>query len=343
MLNPPQKESEEIENTAYKMQNNIMKRTILAIFIFLAMSINLPILGEELDEDMQENSTQKETQELTFEPIDLDIKSIQEEKKNKKFKLQIESEEKPVYIQNVRRLWDDSKLYRYQYYSDPKNLQPLIAPASWGSYLTRALDENTQIYVGQSGLSYYDGVSMNFIGKNEANFDNGAKMEHKGKFVDYSLGAYTDTKTLNNSYGGIISTKPQKIWNQSDAEISFGSGVYSNDYGTYSRNTAGFFTKYRKGKFTVSGQLSQNSYTSGTPTTNSSMDILSQYQINEYLLVRSKIERDFNTNYAADELTLRIMPTKNSDDFNFEITTSNVSNLGADNRKQLKFVTNFRF
>ena len=73
------------------------------------------------------------------------------------------------------------------------------------------------------------------------------------------------------------------------------------------------------------------------------MDILSQYQINEYLLVRSKIERDFNANYSADELTLRIMPTKNSDDFNFEITTSNVNNLGADNRKQLKFVTNFRF
>lgn len=320
-----------------------MKRTISSILILLLLSMNVQALCEEINEETELNKKDTQSEELMFEPIDLDIESIQKEKKNKKFKLRAESVEKPTYMQNVRRMWDDSKLYRYQYYSDSKNLQPLIAPASWGSYLTTPLDENTQVYIGQSGLSYYDGVSMNFIGKNEANFDNGAKMEHKGKFIDYSLGAYTDTKTLNNSYGGIISTKPQKIWNQPDADISFGSGVYSNDYGAYSKNTAGFFTKYRKGKFTISGQLSQNSYTSGTPTTNSSMDVLSQYQINEYLLVRSKIERDFNTNYSADELTLRISPTKNSDDFNFEITTSNVNNLGADNRKQLKFVTNFRF
>lgn len=311
---------------------------IMLVFIF---NQNVKVFAEEIEKENDETSAQTK-EELMFEPIDLDIKEIEKEQRVKRLRLRVETTDKPKYIQNVRRQWDDSKLYRYQYYSDQKNLQPLIAPASWGSYLTTDLDENTKIYVGQSGLSYYDGVSMNFIGKNEANFDSGAKMVGSARNFDYAIGAYTDTKTLNNSYGGIVSTKPKKIWH-SDADVSIGSGVYSNDYGAFSKNTAGFFTKYRKGKFTVNGQLSQSAYTSGTPSTNTSIDILSQYKINEYILVRSKTERDFNTNYSADELTLRFSPTRNSDDFNFEITTSNVNNFGADNRQRLKFVTNIRF
>lgn len=320
-----------------------MKKILTIFLLFLMIFANLQILAfcdEEIEE--QEVPAVEQKEELMFEPIDLDIKEIQKEQQVKRLKIRVEVDSKPKYLKNYRRTWDDSKFYRYQYYSDQKNLQPLIAPASYGAYLETQLDDNTKIQVGQYNLSFFENGAINFIGKAESDFDIGATVTGHGRNFDYAGGVYTSTNTMSNSYGGIVSTKPKKIWH-SKGEVSVGTGLYSNDYGDYTKNTAGFFTKYRQGKFTVSGQMAQNSYSSGTNGSVQSFHIVHQYKINDHFMIKGKMVKELNTDYSQDELTIRYSPSFKKDVVFFDITSSYVNNLQNQPQQRLKFMTNINF
>ena len=315
-----------------------MKKFLASIFfvVLCALSLQVPVFCDETEE----NPAQNEEEELMFAPIELDL-SEEREEEIKKFKIRVESDTKPKLVKNYRKNWYDSKFYRYQYYSDPKNLQPLIAPASYGAYLETELDDNTTIQVGQYNLSWYDGGPINFIGKAESDFDVGATMTGHGRKFDYAIGAYTATDTLNNSYGGIVSSKPQKIWH-SKGDFSFGTGLYSNDYGSYTKNTAGFFTKYRRGKFTVSGQLAQNTY-SNSSSNPQSFHLTHQYQINDHVMIRGKLVKEINSDYSQDELALRLSPSFKNDTIFVEISSSQINNLNNNIQQRFKIMTNINF
>lgn len=302
------------------------------------LNMHLTAFCDENEIDIQ--STQTQEDELMFAPIDLDL-SQERNEAVKKFKIRVESDSKPKQVKNYRKNWYDSKFYRYQYYSDSKNLQPLIAPASYGAYLETQLDDNTTIQVGQYNLSWYDGGPINFIGKTESDFDVGATITGHGRKFDYAVGMYTATDTLNNSYGGIVSTKPMKIWH-SKGDFSFGTGLYSNDYGAYTKNTAGFFTKYRRGKFTVSGQLAQNTYTNNTSNPQS-FHVTHQYQLNDHVMIRGKMVKELNSEYSQDELSLRLSPSFKKDTFFVDISSSQVNTLNNNTQQRFKIMTNINF
>lgn len=344
-----------LEKVPHLVQYVYMKKfftLIIAVISALTSFFSLPVnaaLQEYTDANTDANEIEvtqikeetNDDEELMFEPIDLDLKDYNNERV-KKLKIRVESNEKPKYIKNYRKTWDDSKFYRYQYYSDQKNLQPLIAPASYGAYLETQLDDNTTVQVGQYNLSWYDNGPINFIGKTETDYDSGATITGHGRNFDYAFGMYTATNTLKNSYGGIISTKPKKIWH-SKGDFSFGTGMYSNDYDEYTKNTAGFFTKYRRGKFTVSGQVAQNSYTTGTSSDVQSFHLVHQYKINDHFMIRGKMVKELNTDYSQDELSLRYSPSFKDDRVFFELTSSQVNNLQNQPQQRFKIMTNINF
>ena len=313
--------------------------TIVFFASLLIFNTNSAVFSDETGSQPPQEQAQEE-EELMFAPIDLDL-SEEREEAVKKFKIRVESDSKPKQVKNYRKNWYDSKFYRYQYYADSKNLQPLIAPASYGAYLETDLDDNTTIQVGQYNLSWYDGGPINFIGKAESDFFVGATMTGHGRNFDYAVGMYTATDTLNNSYGGIVSTKPKKIWH-SKGDFSFGTGLYSNDYGSYTKNTAGFFTKYRRGKFTVSGQLAQNTY-SNNSTNPQSFHVTHQYQINDHLMIRGKMVKELNSDYSQDELSLRFSPSFKNDAFFVELSSSQINTLNNNVQQRFKIMTNINF
>lgn len=315
--------------------------TLLSI---LALAFNAFGLIAFCDEDIEEQDSSSpavQEEELMFAPIDLELSDYKPEQV-KRIRIRVEADEKPKLVKNYRKTWDTSKFYRYQYFSDPKNQQPLIAPASYGAYLETQLDDNTTIQVGQYNLSFFENGAINFIGKAETDFDTGATVTGHGRNFDYAAGVYTATNTMNNSYGAIVSTKPKKIWH-SKGDFSVGTGLYSNEYGEYTKNTAGFFTKYRQGKFTVSGQIAQNSYSSTVSSDVQSFHLVHQYKINDHFMIKGKMVRELNTNYSQDELTLRYSPSFKKDRIFFDISSSMVNNLQHEPQQKFKFMTNINF
>ncbi len=338
-----------------------MKKVFITLtaFLWVLSNSSIPVLCAELpiesitDIPVQESSVHTssrtpeakdenvEEEELMFAPITLKIEEGEKVQNIKKFKLRAEVEAKQKPNKLYRQTWDDSKLYRYLFFSDEKNLRPLIAPASLGSYMEVSLDDNTSAFIGQGSLSIYDGSTLSFISKRESDYDVGGKVMGSMGNLNYSVGAYTDTNSLYNSLGGIVSTKPQKIWN-SKGDFTFGTALYSNDYFDYNRNTAGFFTKYRQGKFTISGQLAQSTYTNNQDYINSA-HFQTQYKLNDYLAFKSKIIKELNTDYAQDEYALKVTPMGQNETLNFELSASNIYNAQDVTRQRFKFTTNVRF
>ena len=335
-----------------RVQNVVMKKVLVLfltpLFIFnIFFSLTSCAAFCETNTEVSQTSKMEtgeaeEEEEHMFAPIDLKLEESEKPKNVKRFKLRAEVEEKPKVNKYLLKTWDDSKSYRYQYFGDQRNLRPIAALASQSSYMVVPLDEQTSVYTGQRSLSSYDGIRMSFIRKRESDYDVGTKVIGSFDKLDYSVGVYTDTNTLSNSFGGILSTKPRKIRN-SKGDFSFGAGLYSNDFEDYSRNTAGFFTKYRQGKFTVSGQLAQSNFSSNREPVNS-VHFQADYKVNDYITLTSRIIKELNTEYALDEYAVRVFPFgSKKDTVDFELSARNVYSAQDVVQQRFKFVTNIRF
>ena len=78
-----------------------------------------------------------------------------------------EKEGKPSYTKSEGQIWDENMLFRYNFYSDDTNLRVLPSYGSLGAYVTRDLDENTKISIGQDALDSINGDKIKIDGNHE--------------------------------------------------------------------------------------------------------------------------------------------------------------------------------
>ena len=333
-----------VDKQTFLGQNSFMKRTIkiIIIFIFLCTNIKLPAISEDFSDSSLENTPPSKEEELMFAPIELDLSDYEAPKKenNKKLFLRVEKNEKPNEIKATNQIWDTSKLYRYQYFGDQRNLNPISATGVLGEKLQTAIDDNTTVTIGQDGLDSYNGYTLNFIYNNGSVYNTGAKISGNEEKFDYSIGAYNQTATQERSYGGIISSKPSHILN-SKGTFAFGSSVYTNLLNNDTRNTTGLFSQYQLGAFSLGSQISQSSYANGANTTNS-IHILPSLKVNDHLSLTGKLVKNITTQETQQEIGIRYKPFKSEDSVVFDITGTTYRDATELVRQRLKFSTSFK-
>lgn len=167
---------------AFHLNENIFMRkisVILAILFLFASNPTNPVFCAE-----SEDTVSVSTEEEMFAPVDLDLTDythLNKENKNKKFKLSAEKEGKPSYVKNSGQIWDEDMLFRYNFYADSTNLRVLPAYGSLGSYVTRNLDENTTVMVGQDYISEINGDTVNFSYDSYSYYTSGARIRRPRK------------------------------------------------------------------------------------------------------------------------------------------------------------------
>ena len=254
-----------------------------------------------------------------FAPVELDLTdySYMNDKKNKKFELSATKEGKPAYVKNTGQVWDEDMLFRYNFYSDEANLRVLPSYGSLNSYINQKLDENTTVMVGQDGISSINGNTVNFAYANSSYYSSGARIDGSAQNFNYSVGAFTETDTLNQELAAIVSTKPTSILN-SKGKFYVGGGVFSNLMDGVNKNTSGVFAQYNNDKFSFGTQLARSQYTKSGYNDSSSVHFLTQYKVNDHLSLKNKIVKNFD----IDELQ---------------------GEIGIVYKQRLKFTTSFKF
>lgn|SRR5574344_367319 len=327
-----------------------MKKIWLIVLILTLFCSNpiAPVFSAEndmQDDDVQSESSdiQETSQEEMFAPVDLDLTDYTHmNKENKKFNLSVEKEDKPTYVKNSGTVWDEDKLFRYTYYSDESNLRVLPSYGSLNSYITRDLDENTTVMVGQDGISAVGGTSLNFFSMNGSYYAQGARLDSSTKNLNYTVGAFDETNNNNQELAAAISTKPVHIL-KSKGTFSFGGGMFGNVRSNETKTTSGIFTTYNRGKFSLSAQYSESSYSFDTGSSTNMIHIMPQYVVNPHLTLKSKIVKDMDVDEMQGELGISIKPLKDTDVLSIDLTATNYQSQNVTTRQRVKFSTSFRF
>lgn len=324
-------------------------KKIITIFSILLFCTNLsaPVFSETSDNnyDSEENVITAKTQveEEMFAPVDLDLTDYtQMNKQNKKFKLSAEKEGKPSYVKNTGQIWSEDKLFHHAYYADEANLRVIPSYGSLNSYITRQLDGNTSVMIGQDGISEVGGTALNFFKVNNSYYASGARMDGATKNLNYTVGAFNETDTTNQYMAAAMISKPKHILN-SKGTYSFGAGVITNIKSAENKNTAGIFSQYNRGKFSLGAQFAQSSYTENSKPISNTLHMMPQFNVNQHLTLKSKIVKDMDIDEIQGEVGITIKPLKDTDVLSFELTATNYQSQSVITRQRLKFSTSFRF
>lgn len=327
------------------MNENVRMKRISVIFAILALFCSSPantVFSAETEEILQAVSQEEEM----FAPVDLDLtdytKMNEENKKNKKFKLTVEKEGKPSYVKNSGQIWDEDMLFRHTYFSDQTNLRVIPSYGSLGSYITRELDTNTTVMVGQDGISKINGDTVNFAYSNSSYYSSGARIEGKEKHFNYSAGAFTETDTLNQELAAIVSTKPKHIL-KSKGTFYAGGGVFTNLMNDVNKNTSGVFAQYNNNKLSFGAQMARSSYSKSGYNESNTAHFLTSYRFNNHLALKNKIVKNFDVDEIQGELGVTYNPLKDTDRLQLEVTAANYQSQNVITRQRLKFSTSFKF
>ena len=295
------------------------------------------------DTQISAGNTEIGENEDIFAPIDLDLTDYTYmNKKNKKFKLSAEKEGKPAYVQNTGQIWDEDMLFRRTFYSDDTNLRVLPSYGSLNSYVSRPLDENTTVMIGQDGISSINGDTVNFAYEHYSYYNSGARIDGKTNNFDYSLGAFNQTDTLNQELGAIVSTKPKSILN-SKGKFNVGGGVFTTLMNDVDFNTTGLFAQYNNDKLSFGAQIANSSYSKSDYDGYRKAHFLTQYKVNNHLSLKNKIVKNFDVDELQGEVGIVYNPLKDTDKLQFELTAANYQSQNVITRQRLKFSTSFRF
>lgn len=303
--------------------------------------LNCNIVSVAEETEMQTN-TQEQTEEM-FAPVELDLTDFtQMNKENKKFKLSAEKEGKPSYVKNKGQVWSEDKLFLYNYYGDETNLRVLPSYGSLGSYVTRDLDEKTQVMVGQDGISSINGDTVNFAYANSSYYSSGGRLDREGKFINYSLGAFNETDTQNQELAAIVSTKPKSILN-SKGKFYVGGGVFTNLMNNVDKNTSGLFAQYKNDKWSMGAQIASSGYSKSGYNDSNSAHFLTTYKVNNHLSLKNKIVKTFEIDEIQGEMGITYSPLKDTERLQLELTAANYQSQNIITRQRLKFSTSLRF
>lgn len=315
-------------------------KSVLIILIMLCF-LNCNIVSVAEETEMQTN-TQEQTEEM-FAPVELDLTDFtQMNKENKKFKLSAEKEGKPSYVKNKGQVWSEDKLFLYNYYGDETNLRVLPSYGSLGSYVTRDLDEKTQVMVGQDGISSINGDTVNFAYANSSYYSSGGRLDREGKFINYSLGAFNETDTQNQELAAIVSTKPKSILN-SKGKFYVGGGVFTNLMNNVDKNTSGLFAQYKNDKWSMGAQIARSGYSKSGYNDSNSAHFLTTYKVNNHLSLKNKIVKTFEIDEIQGEMGITYSPLKDTERLQLELTAANYQSQNIITRQRLKFSTSLRF
>ena len=325
-------------------------KSILYILPLLCSILVSPAFGLETVSPVEPSVKQDNIEQTTdvsddmFAPVELDLTdySYMNDKKNKKFELSATKEGKPAYVQNTGQVWDEDMLFRYNFYSDEANLRVLPSYGSLNSYINQKLDENTTVMVGQDGISSINGNTVNFAYANSSYYSSGARIDGSAQNFNYSVGAFTETDTLNQELAAIVSTKPSSILN-SKGKFYVGGGVFSNLMDGVNKNTSGVFAQYNNDKFSFGTQLARSQYTKSGYNDSSSVHFLTQYKVNDHLSLKNKIVKNFDIDELQGEIGIVYKPLEDTDRLQFELTAANYQSQNVITRQRLKFTTSFKF
>ena len=295
------------------------------------------------EEKISDNNTSTSENDDMFAPIELDLTDYTYlNKKNKKFELSVEKEGKPAYVKNTGQIWDEDMLFRKTFYSDETNLRVLPSYGSLNSYVSRPLDENTTVMIGQDGISSINGDTVNFAYEHYSYYSSGARIDGKTDKLNYSLGAFNETDTLNQELGAIVSTKPRSILN-SKGKFNVGGGVFTTLMNDVDFNTTGLFAQYNNDKFSFGAQIANSSYSKSGYEGYRKAHFLTKYKVNDHLSLKNKIVKNFDVDELQGEVGLVFNPLKDTDRLEMEVTAANYQSQNAITRQRLKFSTSFRF
>ena len=319
-----------------------IKITIISISLLFCTNLMFPVFSSPSDvTNIQITRTTQD--DNMFAPIDLDLTDYTFlNKKSKRFKLGVEKEGKPAYVKNTNQVWTDDKLFLQNYYSNETNLRSLPSYGSLGSYITRELDENTSVMIGQDSLTEINGDTVNFSLKNYSYYSSGVRLDRESKYVNYSIGAFTETDTLYQQLAGVITTKPQSI-NNSKGKFYVGAGVFSNLMNDVNKNTSGVLAQYKNDKLTLGTQLSRTEYSQSGYKELTTLHLLSTYKVNDNLSLKNKIVKDIEIDEVQGEIGLVLSPLKDTERLNLEVAFANYHSQNAITRQRLKFTTSFKF
>ncbi len=317
-----------------------MKKFPVTIFILLILGINSIALSAE---NVEPILSQGEQVEDMFAPVELDLSDYSYlNKQNKKFKLSAEKEGKPSYTNATGQIWDENMLFRYQFYSDESNLRVLPAYGSLGAYVTTNLDENTTVMVGQDSLTKINGDVINFSYPNYSYYSSGARISGEQESFNYSVGAFTETDTLNQQLAAVVTTKPTLV-KSTGGTFYVGGGVFTNLMNDVNKSSSGLLAQYKGKKLSVGGQLSHISYSKSGYNESSSAHLLTTYRLNNHLQLKNKIVKNFDFDELQGEVGLVINPFKEADRLEFEVVATNYQTQNVVTRQRLKFTTSFKF
>lgn len=343
-----------LENDFCVYKNVFMKRIAQteAIFIlfFCWFIVNLPARALDIPEpsDVSNQKTDiyassETSEEDMFAPIELDLTDYTYmNKKNKKFELSAEKEGKPAYVKNTGQIWDEDMLFRRTYYSDETNLRVLPSYGSLNSYVTRPLDENTTVMIGQDGISEINGDTVNFAYEHYSYYSSGARIDGNTDKFNYSLGAFNETDTLNQELAAIVSTKPKSILN-SKGKFNVGGGVFTTLMNDVDFNTTGVFAQYNNDRLSFGAQIANSSYTKSGYDGYRKAHFLTKYKVNDHLSLKNKIVKNFDVDEIQGEVGVVLNPLKDTDRLELEVTAANYQSQNAITRQRLKFSTSFKF
>lgn len=317
-----------------------MKKFPVTLFILLILGINSIALSAE---NVEPILSQGEQVEDMFAPVELDLSDYSYlNKQNKKFKLSAEKEGKPSYTNATGQIWDENMLFRYQFYSDESNLRVLPAYGSLGAYVTTNLDENTTVMVGQDSLTKINGDVINFSYPNYSYYSSGARISGEQESFNYSVGAFTETDTLNQQLAAVVTTKPTLV-KSTGGTFYVGGGVFTNLMNDVNKSSSGLLAQYKGKKLSVGGQLSHISYSKSGYNESSSAHLLTTYRLNNHLQLKNKIVKNFDFDELQGEVGLVINPFKETDRLEFEVVATNYQTQNVVTRQRLKFTTSFKF
>lgn len=338
-----------------KLQMNeyvVMKKIIVALAIITTFfsTLKSPVFSLDVVEPQQsapavtaEEGITRQQEEEMFAPVELDLTDYSYmNKENKKFKLSAEKEGKPSYAQSTGQIWQEDMLFRYNYYSNESNLRVLPSYGSLGSYVTKQLDENTSVMVGQDGISEINGDTVNFSYEHYSYYSSGARLDGNCDKFNYSVGAFNETDTLNQELGAIVSTKPTSILN-SKGKFYVGGGAFTTLMNGVDLNTTGVFAQYKNNKLSLGAQISNSSYSKSGYEGYSKAHFLTKYKVNDHLSLKNKIVQNFDVGEVQGELGVVVNPLKDTDRLQLEVTAANYQSQNVITRQRLKFTTSFKF
>lgn len=323
-----------------------MKKKITIILIALLFCTNQISFATSSPIEIPQQEINENQEEDMFAPVDLDLSDYTLwNKKSKRFKLSAEKSDKSAkttYVKNNNQVWSEDKLFLQNYYSNETNLRSLPSYGSLGSFVTRELDENTSVMIGQDSLTEINGDTVNFSLKNYSYYSSGARLDRQAKHVNYSIGAFTETDTLHQQIAGVITTKPKSILN-SKGKFYVGAGVFSNLMNEVNKNTTGVLAQYKNDKISLGTQLSRTEYTQAGYNNLSTLHVLSTYRVNDNVLLKNRIVKDFEIDELQGEVGIVLNPMKETDRLKLEIALANYQSQNVITRQRLKFTTYFKF